>query len=52
MWCSPPRCKRSSSHRLELETDLRAAVGSDQFFLAYQPIFDLEARTPSPASKP
>jgi diguanylate cyclase (GGDEF)-like protein len=31
--------------RLEVETDLRGAVGSDQFFLAYQPVFDLEANT-------
>jgi diguanylate cyclase len=27
--------------RRELEIDLRAAVGSDQFFLVYQPTFDL-----------
>jgi EAL domain-containing protein (putative c-di-GMP-specific phosphodiesterase class I) len=27
--------------RQELEMDLRAAVGSDQFFLVYQPTFDL-----------
>jgi len=31
--------------RLELEMDLRAAVGSDQFVLAYQPIFDLGSDT-------
>jgi diguanylate cyclase (GGDEF)-like protein len=27
--------------RREIETDLQAAVGTDQFFLVYQPIFDL-----------
>jgi len=27
--------------RLELEMDLQAAIGTDQFFLLYQPIFDL-----------
>jgi diguanylate cyclase (GGDEF)-like protein len=30
------------SARHELEKDLHAAVGTDQFFLLYQPIFDLE----------
>ena len=28
--------------RLEIEMDLQAAIGSDQFFLLYQPLFDLE----------
>ena len=32
--------------RVTLELDLRAAIGSDQFFLMYQPIFDLETRDP------
>ncbi len=40
-----PEMQTVIRQRVELETDLRAAVGSDQFFLAYQPIFDLEART-------
>jgi len=31
--------------RLEVETDLRDAVSSDQFFLVYQPVFDLQANT-------
>jgi diguanylate cyclase (GGDEF)-like protein len=32
-------------HRLELEMDLRDAVGTDQLYLAYQPTFDLAAGT-------
>jgi diguanylate cyclase (GGDEF)-like protein len=40
-----PEMQAAVQDRLELEMDLRAAIGSDQFFLAYQPIFDLEART-------
>jgi diguanylate cyclase (GGDEF)-like protein len=30
--------------RFELETDLRDAIGSGQFFLVYQPTFDLDSR--------
>jgi EAL domain-containing protein (putative c-di-GMP-specific phosphodiesterase class I) len=40
-----PEMQTVIRQRLELETDLRAAVGSDQFFLAYQPIFDLGSNT-------
>jgi diguanylate cyclase (GGDEF)-like protein len=40
-----PEMQAAVQDRLELEMDLRAAIGSDQFFLDYQPIFDLEART-------
>ncbi len=32
---------RARRGRHELEADLQAAIGSEQFFLAYQPIFDL-----------
>ena len=32
---------RERRGRHELEADLQAAIGTDQFFLAYQPIFDL-----------
>ena len=38
--------QRAVEDRVTLERDLRAAIGSDQFFLMYQPIFDLETRTP------
>ena len=31
--------------RHELEMDLQAAIGTDQFFLLYQPIFDLNDMT-------
>jgi diguanylate cyclase (GGDEF)-like protein len=33
--------------RMELEMDLREALGLDQFFLAYQPTFDLTDMSPS-----
>jgi len=33
--------------RLELEMDLREALGKDQFHLVYQPIFDLADMTPT-----
>jgi len=40
-----PEMQTVIRQRRELETDLRAAVGSDQFILAYQPIFDLGSNT-------
>jgi diguanylate cyclase (GGDEF)-like protein len=33
--------------RMELEMDLRAALGKDEFFLAYQPTFSLDDMTPT-----
>ncbi|HYN93038.1 MAG TPA: EAL domain-containing protein [Pilimelia sp.] len=36
-----PQMHEVAQARLALETDLRVAVGTDQFFLLYQPIFDL-----------
>jgi diguanylate cyclase (GGDEF)-like protein/PAS domain S-box-containing protein len=37
-----PQMQTAISERLLLEMDLRDAVGTDQFFLAYQPTFDLQ----------
>jgi diguanylate cyclase (GGDEF)-like protein len=34
-------------HRMELEMDLREAIEQDQFFLAYQPTFDLSEMSPT-----
>jgi len=34
-------------NRMELEMDLRAALEHDEFFLMYQPTFDLRAMTPT-----
>ena len=34
-------------YRMELEMDLREALGNDEFFLAYQPTFDLSDMTPN-----
>ena len=39
--CSTPRCAPSLSEQVQLESDLRAALESDQITLAYQPIYDL-----------
>jgi diguanylate cyclase (GGDEF)-like protein len=33
--------------RLELEMDLQSAIDNDEFFLMYQPTFDLETMTPT-----
>ncbi len=38
-----PEMQTAVSDRLELEMDLRDAIGTDQLFLAYQPIFDLQS---------
>jgi diguanylate cyclase (GGDEF)-like protein len=40
-----PEMQAAVQQRLDLETDLRQAVGTDQFFLAYQPTFDLTTNT-------
>ncbi|MBA3865316.1 MAG: EAL domain-containing protein [Solirubrobacterales bacterium] len=34
-------------HRMEMEMDLREALGKDQFFLAYQPTIDLSDMSPT-----
>jgi diguanylate cyclase (GGDEF)-like protein len=39
-----PEMQAVVRQRIELEMDLRDAVGSDQFFLVYQPTFDLDSR--------
>ena len=33
--------------RMELEMDLRVALENDEFFLVYQPTFDLQSMTPT-----
>ena len=38
---STRRCKPTISHRVELEFDLRSALTDEQFFLVYQPIYNL-----------
>ena len=40
-----PEMQTAVSDRLELEMDLRDAVEADQFYLAYQPTFDLQSST-------
>jgi diguanylate cyclase (GGDEF)-like protein len=37
--------QKAVQDRLELEMDLREALAAEQFFLLYQPIFDLETET-------
>jgi diguanylate cyclase (GGDEF)-like protein len=38
-----PEMKSAAMERLELETDLREALQEDQFFLVYQPVFELNS---------
>ena len=40
-----PAMQAAVQRRIDLDADLRQAVGSDQFFLAYQPTFDLTSNT-------
>ena len=37
--------------RMELEMDLRDALENDEFFLVYQPTFDLQRHDARPASR-
>ena len=39
--------RRTMQARMELEMDLREALAKDEFFLAYQPTFDLSSMTPN-----
>jgi diguanylate cyclase (GGDEF)-like protein len=41
-----PEMQTAIHDRLDLERDLRQAVARDEFFLAYQPIFDLGSLSP------
>ena len=38
-----PAMKTAAVERLELETDLREALQENQFFLVYQPVFELDS---------
>jgi diguanylate cyclase (GGDEF)-like protein/PAS domain S-box-containing protein len=38
-----PTMKTAAMERLELETDLRGALQENQFFLVYQPVFELDS---------
>jgi diguanylate cyclase (GGDEF)-like protein len=42
-----PEMRKAAENRLELEMDLRNALVADQFFLVYQPIFDLHDMRPT-----
>jgi diguanylate cyclase (GGDEF)-like protein len=53
-WDGKGRCvvfqtemREAAEARMELETDLRDALVNDQFFLVYQPTFDLHDMTPT-----
>jgi diguanylate cyclase (GGDEF)-like protein len=53
-WDGKNRCvvfrtemRETAEDRMELETDLRNALANDQFFLVYQPTFDLHDMTPT-----
>ena len=53
-WDGKGRCvvfqiemREAAEARMELETDLRSALVNDQFFLVYQPTFDLHDMTPT-----
>ncbi|HXP37005.1 MAG TPA: bifunctional diguanylate cyclase/phosphodiesterase, partial [Solirubrobacteraceae bacterium] len=39
--------REAAEARMELETDLRGALANDQFFLVYQPTFDLHSMRPA-----
>jgi len=42
-----PQMREAAENRMELEMDLRDALVADQFFLVYQPVFDLHDMRPT-----
>jgi len=42
-----PPMREEAQSRLELEMDLRGALGNEEFFLVYQPTFDLKRLVPT-----